>query len=105
MLTRSQPPRDDRGTRWLQTKTEEILATHAITLAPPRFEGDCSCYWGTDRETHKTLYLRLAGEPEPKALRFTRTMIAGCGAGQYTMQSQALLFIRRTLKKLGVLHP
>jgi hypothetical protein len=105
MLTPAPLPPDDRGTRWLQTKTKEILASNAIALAPPRFEGDASCYWGTDLGTTTTLYLRLTGDPEPKALRFTSTMITKYGAGLYAMQHTALLFLRRELTKIGVLHP
>jgi hypothetical protein len=103
MPTPSQQSPDDRDTRWLQTKTEEILASHAIALAPPRFEGDAACYWGVDLETHTTLYVRLAGDPEPKVLHFTPGTIAKCGSGLYSAQSTALLWIRRTLKKMGVL--
>src|SRR5262245_24335849 len=105
MLTPAPPPPDARGTRWLLAKTEELLAQHAIALAPPRFEGDTPCYWGTDRETKTTLYVRLAGAPEPKVLRFSPNMITKCGAGVYVMQSTAVLFIRRELTKMGVLHP
>jgi hypothetical protein len=105
MLTPAPPPPDARGTRWLQTKTEEILALHAVALAPPRFEGDCACYWGTAPQTYTTLFLRLAGDPETKALRFSPTMIAKCGSGLYVMQSTAVLFIRRELTKMGILHP
>jgi len=104
MLTPPPQPPDDRGTRWLQTKLEEILANNAIALAPPRFEGDAACYWGTEQDTHTILYVRLAGDPDLKALQFTSTMIAGCGSGLYLMQSQALFLMRRTLRKMGVLH-
>jgi hypothetical protein len=96
------PSPDERGTRWLQAQVEHMLAASAVTLAP-RFEGDPACYWGTDRATNTTLYLRLAGDPEPKAIRFTSHMIERCGSGLYFMQSTAILFIRRELRKMGVL--
>jgi hypothetical protein len=103
MLMPSRRPPDDRGTRWLQAKTEQLVADRGVALAPPRFAGDSSCFWGTDLETTTTLYLRVAGDPEPKALRFNPYMIAGYGAGLYTMQHNAIQFIRRTLTKMGVL--
>ena len=40
-----------------------------LTLAPPSAEGEPACSWGTGPETGTTLSLRLAGGPEPKALR------------------------------------
>jgi len=97
------PASDDRGKYWLQTQVQQILEASAVALATPRAENDPSCYWGTDLETDTTLYLRLSGNPEPHALRFTRTLLYECGAGRYARQSQALLFIRRTLKKMGIL--
>ena len=56
-----------------------------------------------DLETDTTLYLRLAGDPEPKALRFNRALLRDCGAGRYARQEQATMFIRRMLKKMGIL--
>ena len=103
MLTPQLPAPDERGKRWLQAKVQEILAASAVALAPPRSESDPACYWGTGLDTGTTLYLRLAGDLEPKALLFRRTMIADCGAGLYVSQSTALLWIRRTLKKMGIL--
>jgi hypothetical protein len=47
--------------------------------------------------------VRLAGDPEPKALRFNRALLYDCGAGRYARQQQATTFIRRTLKKMGIL--
>jgi hypothetical protein len=58
---------------------------------------------GTGLETGTTLYVRLAGDPEPKALRFNRVLLYDCGAGRYARQQQATTFIRRTLKKVGIL--
>ncbi len=100
------PPRlpspDERGKRWLQAQVEQILADNAVTLATPRSASDASCYWGTGPETDTTLYFLLAGEPEPKALHFRWTTIADCGAGLYISQHSATMFIRRTLKKMGI---
>jgi hypothetical protein len=101
MLTPALPSRDERGKQWLQTQVHQLLVTGAVALAPPRFAGDSSCYWGTDLATRTTLYLRLAGDLEPKALRLRRTMIADCGAGLYCSQHTAILWIRRTLKKMA----
>jgi hypothetical protein len=103
MLTPSLPGPDERGKRWLQAQVEQILAAHAVALAPPRVDGAPACYWGTEPETETTLYLRLAGEPEPQALPFSRSMIANCGTGLYAAQHNALVFIRRTLTKMGIL--
>jgi hypothetical protein len=103
MLTPSPQSPDDRGNRWLQTTVQQILADGAVALATPRFENDPACYWGTDLETGTTLYLRLAGDPEPKALLFRRGMITDCGSGRYVAQRNAILLIRRTLKKMGIL--
>ncbi len=103
MLTPSLPNSDDRGNRWLEAKTHQILAEGAVDLAPPRCENDPSCYWGTDLETDTTLYLRLADDPELKALRFNRDLLYACGAGHYARQNYAIVFIRRTLTKMGVL--
>jgi hypothetical protein len=47
-------------------------------------------------------YVRLAGDPEPKALHFRWTMIADCGTGLYVSRQAATMFIRRTLKKMGI---
>ena len=102
MLTPRLPPPDERGKRWLQVKVQEILAASAVALATPRSESDSACYWGTGLATGSTLYLRLAGDLEPKALLFRQTMITNCGAGLYASQSTAILFIRRTLKKMGI---
>ena len=93
---------DERGQRWLQAKVQEILAASAVVLATPRSESDPACHWGTGLETNTTLYLRLAGDLEPKALFFRWTMIADCGAGLYFSQHNATTFIRRTLKKMGI---
>ena len=62
-----------------------------------------ACYWGTGLETGTTLYLRLAGDREPHALRFHHALLRDCGAGRYARQDQAILLIRRTLKKMGIL--
>jgi hypothetical protein len=45
----------------------------------------------------------LAGDPEPHALRFQPALLRDCGAGRYARQTQAILFMRRTLKKMGIL--
>src|SRR5262249_31300432 len=103
MLTPALPSRDERGKRWLQTKVEQILATSAVSLATPRSQDHPAPYWGRGPETATTLYLRLAGDPEPKALPFRRTMITGCGSGLYVMQYRATGFIRRRLRKMGIL--
>jgi len=103
MLTPSLPSPDERGKHWLQTQVQQLLAASVVALAPPRAEDDSSCYWGTGPETGTTLYLRLAGEPEPHALRFHHALLRDCGAGRYARQSQAILLIRRTLKKMGIL--
>src|SRR5262249_62183864 len=99
MLTPALPSRDERGKRWLQTKVQQILATSTVSLATPHSKDDPASYWGTGPETATTLYLRLAGDPEPKALPFRRTMIANCGSGLYVSQYYAVLFIRRRLRK------
>ncbi len=103
MRTPALPSRDERGKRWLQAKVQQILADSAVALAPPPSKGAPFCYWGTGPETATTLYLRLAGDPEPKALRFHRGTIAGCGSGLYAIQHNATMFIRRTLRKMGLL--
>jgi hypothetical protein len=103
MLTPALPSPNERGKHWLQAKVQQLLADSAVALAPPRSESDPSCYWGTGPETGTTLYVLLAGDPEPKALLFRRTMIADCGAGLYFSQHNAILLIRRTLKKMGIL--
>jgi hypothetical protein len=102
MLTSQLPTPDERGKRWLAAKVQELLAASAVPLALPRSESDPSCYWGTGLATGTTLYLRLASDPEPKAVHFPRTMIADCGAGLYVSQHNAIMFIRRTLKKMGI---
>jgi hypothetical protein len=103
MLTPALPSPQERGKHWLQAKVQQLLADSAVALAPPRSESAPSCYWGTGPETGTTLYVLLAGDPEPKALLFRRTMIADCGAGLYFSQHNAITFIRRTLKKMGIL--
>jgi len=103
MLTPSLHSPDERGKRWLQAKVQQLLAASAVALATPRAGGDPVCYWGTGPETDTTLYLLLTGDPEPKALLFHRGMIAGCGSGVYSTQHYAVLFIRRTLTKMGIL--
>jgi hypothetical protein len=103
MLTPALPSPDERGKRWLQAQVQQLLAASAVALATPRCEGDPVCYWGTGPETGTTLYVLLAGDPEPKALLFRRTMIADCGAGLYFSQHNAITFVRRTLKKMGIL--
>jgi hypothetical protein len=103
MLTPRLPAPDERGQRWLQAKTQQILTDNAVTLATPRSEHEPACYWGTSLETSTTLYLRLAGAREPHALRFNPALLRDCGAGRYARQQQATMFIRRTLKKMGIL--
>jgi hypothetical protein len=103
MLTPSLLSRDERGKHWLQTKVQQLLADNAVTLATPQAENAPSCYWGTGAATGTTLYVLLAGDPEPKALPLRRTMIAQCGAGLYFSQHNVLLWIHRTLKKMGLL--
>jgi len=103
MLTPSLPSPDERGKQWLQTQVQQLLSASVVALAAPRSEDDAACYWGTGLETGTTLYVRLAGDPEPKALRFNRILLYDCGAGRYARQQQATTFIRRTLKKMGIL--
>ena len=105
MLTPSLPSPDDRGKRWLQAQVQQILSASAVALALPRAASDPACYWGTELETGTTLYLRLAGDPEPKALTFRRTMITQCGTGLYFSQHNAIRMIRQTLKTLGIVSP
>jgi hypothetical protein len=102
MLTPPLPSPDARGQHWLQAQVQQILAESAVALAP-HAEGAPACYWGTEPETMTTLYVRLAGDPEPKALTFRRTTIADCGAGRYFSQQSATLWIRRTLRNMGIL--
>jgi len=80
MLTPSLPRPDERGKHWLQRQVQQLLAASAVALAPPRAEDDAACYWGTGLETGTTLSVRLAGDPEPKALRFPRALLYDCGA-------------------------
>jgi hypothetical protein len=101
MPTSSNP--HEGGKRWLQAKTEQLLVDNAVALAHPHMEDNPSCFWGTGPETGTTLYVRLADDPEPKALRFSRTMLHDCGAGRYLSQNQATTLIHRTLKKMGIL--
>jgi hypothetical protein len=103
MLMPLRPSPDERGKYWLQTQVQQLLAASAVALAPPRAGDDSACNWGTGPETGTTLYLRLAGDPEPHALRFQPALLRDCGAGQYARQTQAILFIRRMLKKMGIL--
>ena len=103
MLTPSSQSPHERGKRWLQTKVQDLLATSAAARATPGSEDDAACYWGTALETSTTLYLRLAGHPEPRALYFNRSLLRDCGAGRYVRQEQATMFIRRTLTKMGIL--
>ncbi len=103
MLTPSPQNPDERGKHWLQAKVQQILAASAVALATPAPEDNPACYWGTNLETGTTLYLRLAGDPEPQALRFNRALLRDCGGGWYTRQDYATMFIRRTLKKMGIL--
>ena len=76
MLTPSLHSPEDRGKRWLQAKVQEILAASAVVLATPHAEGAPVCYWGTGPATGTTLYFS---------------------------QHNAILLIRRTLKKMGIL--
>src|SRR5262249_51579331 len=85
------------------TQVQQILATSAVSLATPRSQDAPASYGGTEPATETTLYLRLAGDPEPKALPFRRTMIAYCGSGLYSSQNYAALFMRRMLKNMGIL--
>jgi hypothetical protein len=103
MFTPSLPSPDDRGKHWLQAQVQQLLVASAVALATPGAEGACVCYWGTGPETGTTLYVLLAGDPEPKALPFRRAMIAACGSGLYVAQHNAIILIRRTLKKMGIL--
>jgi len=97
------PAPDKRGKRWLQAQVQQLLAANAVALVTPRSENDPTCYWGTGPETDTTLYVLLAGDPEPHALHFRWTMITDCGSGLYVSQHSARMLIRRTLKKMGIL--
>ena len=103
MLTPARQHPDERGQRWLQAQVQQILAANAVALATPRADGDPACSYGMGPETSTTLYFLLAGDPEPKALLFSLTMIAQCGSGLYAAQHNATLLIRRMLKKMGIL--
>jgi hypothetical protein len=103
MLTPAPQRPDDRGPRWLQAQVLHILADNSVALATPRIPGDPVCYWGTEPATAATLYVLLAGDPEPKALPFSPSLIAQCGTGLYAAQHNALMRIRRTLKQQGIL--
>ncbi len=103
MLTHARKNPDERGQRWLQAQVQQILTASAVALATPGPEDTPACYWGTGPETETTLYLRLAGDPEPKALPFSHGMIAQCGSGLYAAQHNAIMVIRRTLRKMGLL--
>ena len=103
MLTPSKPSPDERGQRWLQAQVQQILAANAVVLATSGPADTPACAWGTGPETSTTLYVRLAGDPEPKALHFRWTMIADCGSGLYVSQHSTRMLIRRTLKKMGIL--
>ena len=102
MLTPARPRPDERGKHWLQQQVQQLLAASAVALAPPRAEDDAACYWGTGLETGTTLSVRLAGDPEPKALRFHRALLYNGGTGCYARQPQAMTCMRRTLKKMGI---
>jgi hypothetical protein len=90
---------DARGTRWLQQQVLAILASGPEVPGEPA----PTCTWGTSFETRGTLYLCLAGEAAPKALRFAPSLITNCGAGHRPQQNQARAMIRRMLRKLGLL--
>ena len=103
MLTPARKSPDERGQRWLQAEVQQLLADSGVALATPGPEDTPACYWGTGPETSTTLYLRLAGDPEPKALPFRHVMITDCGAGLYVAQHNAIMVMRRALKKMGIL--
>ena len=103
MLTPARQQPDERGQRWLQAQVQQILAASAVALAIPGPEETPACAWGTGLETSTTLYLRLAGDPEPKALPFRHVMITDCGAGLYVAQHNARRVIHRMLKTMGIL--
>jgi len=103
MLTPARKHPDERGQRWLQAQVQQILAASDVALATPGPEETPACAWGTGPETSTTLYVRLAGDPAPKALPFRHVMIIDCGAGLYVAQHNALRVIRRALKKMGLL--
>jgi len=102
MLTPSLPRPDERKKHWLQRQVQQLLAASAVALAPPRSEDDAACLWGIEPKTGTTLSLRLAGDPEPKALRFHRALLYNGGTGCYARQPQAMTCMRRTLKKMGI---
>ena len=105
MLTPARKSPDERGQRWLQAQVQQILilAASVGALATPGPEETPACAWGTEPETSTTLYLRLAGDPEPKALPFRHVMITDCGAGLYVAQHNARRVIHRMLKTMGIL--
>ena len=64
----------ERGKRWRQEQVQQMLAANAVARAPLRADGEPACSWGTGPETGTTLYVRLDSDPEPKVLRFRRTL-------------------------------
>ena len=61
---------------------------------------------GNDGPTSQTDFFvdsLLADDPELKALRFDRALLYACGTGHYARQNYAIVFIRRTLTKMGIL--
>src|SRR5262245_60363548 len=97
----SQGP-DERGKRWLQTQVQQLLTARAVSFAA-RAAGDPACAWGREPATATTLYIFLAGHPEPQALHFRRATILSCGSGLYMAQQRAVMGMRRTLKHMGIL--
>jgi hypothetical protein len=102
MLRPALPRRDERGKRWRQATVQQCLAASVVALTPPCSASDPACSWGTAAETETTLSLRRAGDPEPQALPWRRTMLADGGAGRYGSPQQVTPFMRQTLKKRGI---
>jgi hypothetical protein len=90
---------DERGTRWLAARVLQVLA------ADRGLQGvhTPTCAWGTTMQTCTTLSILLAGDPAPKDIQFSWSMIRDCGAGHRARQNQAITVIRRALSKLGLL--
>jgi hypothetical protein len=90
---------DAWGTRWLEAQVLHVFTTDIRCSS-----GRAPTYtWGTTAETCTTLSMLFDGDPVPKEMHFSWAMIQDCGAGHRMTHRQALAFIRRALKRLGLL--
>ena len=103
MLTPSLPSRDKRGKHWLLTKTQQILADNAVILATPRSEHDPSCYWGTGLGDRHNPVSALGRRSGAESAALSPDHDRGLRGGALFLQHTAILWIRRTLKKMGLL--